>query len=474
MLINAKIFPANIQKAEEKKDNILGVGAVEEGIVILYRSSAGKTSSLLLNKDTNVVVHTCTAAEKDYLSKGCWHLGTLVMLFPQTMPTVTVDAREPDLQSITVFQDLTPTLLGRPGDFSGMEVPETPVPEPEEENLFTADESQWEKVFKIPPQLIQKLKDFRERQINRLTEEQKTRIPVEPTYIPQGREVAYAIASLLADVWEAPLLIGPRGTGKSTMAETIAFLMYLPVVKIFGGIDINAEALLGGKTLAPYQESIDTVTAYRLKAAGQRAGIDVAPILDRVKMTQMRVEFEPGPLLRAITDGELVIIDEVNMLSPEVTSILHGLLDWQKTVCVPGLGPVKAHPDFRVIGAMNLGYSGTKTMNEAFQDRFRSIKVNYLPEKQLVKLFMGQGIEKITAKKLADVFAGLTDRVKNGDISESCVSLRALIRAGREYQEGLGSLCELVISNIVEGLQDDYEALQVRDLIEVRLKGSDA
>jgi MoxR-like ATPase len=473
MAISAKIFPANVQKAEENKQDILGVFSVPKGTVIVYRSSSMNINALFVNQSADTVIHKCTAVEKSGLSKGCWHLGALQMLFPQTPPVIKVIPEEPKWEEETLAVDLTPSLLGRPGDTAGLPLKlvetlqEVPEQEPAEEN----SEILWERIFKIPSGLIQKLKIFRERQSSRLTEEQKNRIPEKPLYIPRGKEVAYAIASLLADSWEAPLLIGPRGTGKSTMAETVAYLLNLPVVKIFGGIDINAEALLGGKTLVPYQQEIDTVTVYRLKAAGQRAGIDINPILDRVKTTQMRVEFEPGPLLKAITGGELVIIDEVNMLSPEVTSILHGLLDWQKTVCVPGLGPVKAHPDFRVIGAMNLGYSGTKILNEAFQDRFRSIKVEYLPQKQLVKLFEGQGIETQTARKLADLFSGLTDRVKNGDISDSCLSIRALIRAGREYQEGLGSLCELAISNITESLQDEYEALQVRDLIEVRLKG---
>lgn len=462
----AKVFPANIQKAQENSDKILGFGELQSGLYVLTYKGTKGPDYLVYSSLSNQAAHFCTAVEKSHLSKGCWHLGALFWLLNKDPGEINVDPNlaDPNL-AIDRLVDLTPKYLGKQGDFSMLGKPNIDTSNADEEQ----QNQHWLAKFKIPPALIDKVEAFRERQLKRLTDEQKSRIP-EIKYIPQGREVAYAVSSLLADNWEAPLFVGPKGTGKSTLAETVAGILCLPVVKIFGGIDVNAEALLGGKTLVPV-EGIDVVAQYRLKAVGQRTGIDMTPYIERLKSVQMKVDFEPGPLLKAVMSGELVIVDEVNMLSPEVTSLLHGLLDWQKTLTVPGYGPVKAHPNFRAIACMNFGYSGTKTLNEAFQDRFRVIKIQYLPQNKMQSMLEGQGISPATAEKLTDVFYGLAGRVQNGDISDRCLSVRALIRAGREYGDGLGALHDLVISVLTEGLDDEYEAMQVKDMIEARLKG---
>jgi MoxR-like ATPase len=194
--------------------------------------------------------------------------------------------------------------------------------------------------------------------------------------------------------------------------------MMLPVNKVFGGIDLNCEALLGARTLVP-SDNVDLVTEAKLRAACKNAEMDPEPLVQRLRGSQMRVGFDPGILLQSVERGELVIVDEVNMVIPEVTSLLHGLLDWQKILPVPGYGTVKAPDSFRLIACMNFGYSGTKPLNEAFQDRFRSVKVPHLSENQLSGLIMAEtGCKESTAAKLSGIFHKLAEGVANGDISE--------------------------------------------------------
>ena len=176
-------------------------------------------------------------------------------------------------------------------------------------------------------------------------------------------------------------------------------------------------------------------------------------------------------MLRAVESGEMLIVDEVNMLVPEVTSILHGLLDWQKCLSVPGYKMVYAHPSFRLVGCMNYGYVGTKSLNESFQDRFRSIAVPYLPKESLNDLLVKEtGCSSEIAEILSELFYKLAERVENGDLSDKVLSVRTLYRSAREHQYGIGDLKDIAISTFTESLNDQFESEQVIDIIDALIE----
>jgi len=452
--MEVRLNQTNVEKYKERKSNIKGIGRITgDDLFIEYIGSNGSLNIIKILAD-GTVLHQCEAMEKsNYHQTGCWHLAAAAeLLGADPGDIIRVKKATPLPEKAT--EDLTPLIIGKKGEFTFAE--DQP---PSELSLNN---------YKLPEKLMKKVILFRERQEKRLTSEQKSRIP-SLKYIPSGTGVAKAVSALLYDDgWEAPLLIGPRGTGKSTLAESLASILHLPVTKIFGGIDLNCEALLGSKTLSP-QEGIDPITEAKLRVAARKANIDPEFLVEKLKGAQLHVEFEPGILLQAVLNGEMVIVDEVNMLIPEVTSLLHGLLDWQKTLTVPGYGQVKAPESFRLVACMNLNYAGTKALNESFQDRFRSIQVPYLPKDQMANLLQEYTKPEI-AFLLADIFVGLSDRVKNGDISDRCLSFRSLIRAAREYNDELGDLKEIIISNLTEGLEDEFEASQVRDMVEARIR----
>lgn len=455
MVIDVCLNQANIEKYKERKSNIKGIGRVTgDDLFIEYIGSNGSLNVIKVLAD-GTVLHQCEAMKNpNYRQTGCWHLAAAAELLGAN-PGDTIRVKEANPLPEKATEDLTPLIIGKKGEFTLAE-------ENQPSSELSLDS------YKLPERLKEKVFLFRERQGKRLTPEQKARIP-SLNYIPSGTEVAKAVSALLYDDgWEAPLLIGPRGTGKSTMAESLASILHLPVTKIFGGIDLNCEALLGSKTLSP-QEGIDPITEAKLRVAARKANIDPEFLVEKLKGAHLHVEFEPGILLQAVLNGEMVIVDEVNMLIPEVTSLLHGLLDWQKILAVPGYGQVKAPESFRMVACMNLNYAGTKALNESFQDRFRSIKVPYLPKDQMADLLQEYTKPEI-ALLLADIFVGLSDRMENGDISDRCLSFRSLIRAAREYNDELGDLKEIVVSNLTEGLEDEFEASQVRDMVEARIR----
>lgn len=468
-----KVQRGNVNKYEENKHLILGIARHSDKIAVEYisHSRSGQRHTLLAHKD-GIVWHTCPAYENH---RPCWHLGMAAALWGWRVPADVTCHPEQKVPE-GPWQDVTMNYLGRPGDFrlipiNGAVTSEVPEASPavEEPTVNLPDDDAWLKEYKLPARLLEKVLRFREAQKARLTPDQKQRIP-RPRYLPADGELVRAVAALLygesGGAWEPPLLIGPKGSGKSTLAETLAAILHLPATKIFGGIDVNAEWLIGGKTLEPV-EGVDPVAEAKLKVAARQAGIDLQDVLPKLKNATLKVAFEPGLLLKAVQDGEMVVVDEVNMLVPEVTSLLHGLLDWQKVLSVPGVGTVKAHSSFRLVGCMNYGYAGTKELNEAFQDRFRSILVPHLPEELLKDLLIREtGCGEDVAGQLAALFHKLASRVENGDLPERVLSFRALMRAIREVQDGCGGLKEVAMSVLTEGLGDQYARDQVKDIVD--------
>ncbi len=472
-----KVWPKNQGKFHENKPLVSGIARNRSHLVVEYTSKTGGHRDLVIaDLDQCRIWHVCKAVQSN---RPCWHLAAAVEAagwgFPWDVDVI------PDFfpDTLSGLRDITDRQLGRPGDFQlvalGGPEPEPKETPPELPPAELPPDDAWLAEYKLPPRVLEKVLRFREVQKARLAPEQAARVP-RPRYVASGRELVAAVASLVYGEngvqWEAPLLIGPKGSGKSTLAETLAAVLHLPLSKLFGGVDVNAEYLLGSKTLVPSEQGLDLVTEAKLRAAAKQAGVEIGDVLQRLRGAQLRVAFEPGLLLQAVQAGEMVVVDEINMLVPEVTSLLHGLLDWQKCLSVPGLGTMKAHPSFRLVACMNYGYAGTKELNEAFQDRFRSVQVPHLPDGSLADLLVRDtGCSADTAQQLAGLFHKLAARVENGDLSERVLSVRALIRAVREYHDGVGPLKSAAQSVLTEGLGDRYEADQIKDVIDALVKG---
>lgn len=436
----------NYERYLEQSHLVKGVGRTSSGALLIEIQSATRGRRYLVRVSPGFVIeHVCEAARN---GRPCWHLAAAVEAvgaingnryeYPVLVET---GLAEPEPEEVL---DVTQRCLGRPGDFSILNVSKEAPPEEEPAPVLTdvPEEDAWLAGFGFPEAVFRKVLAFREKQRSRLSPEQVSSIP-EANYVPVGQELVRSVAALLygedGTQWEPVLLKGPRGTGKSTLADTIGAVLMLPVVRITGGIDVNAEWLLGSRTLA-YDED-----------------------------GKQKVVHEPGLLLQAVQDGALLIVEEVNMLLPEVTSLLHSLLDWQRVLPVPGVGHVKPPESFRLVACMNVNYAGTRQLNEAFKDRFREIKVPYLPEGMLARMISSQtGLKEEIARSMAKIFHTLADRVENGDVLEEALSIRALMRAGREIQDGMPAK-DSVLSNLCEGIDDPYTAQVVKEVVDSRM-----
>jgi midasin (ATPase involved in ribosome maturation) len=146
----------------------------------------------------------------------------------------------------------------------------------------------------------------------------------------QERAVALAVKNNL------PILLqGEAGTGKTSIARYVAHKSQQGFTRINMHGYATPDELIGSKSVK------DGATYY-----------------------------EYGVLTRAMIEGHITVLDEINATPPDCLFILHGLLDDDKRITLPTGDIVRPHKDFRFFATMNPDYEGTKSLNRALIDRF--------------------------------------------------------------------------------------------------------
>lgn len=207
---------------------------------------------------------------------------------------------------------------------------------------------------------------------------------------------------LIAISLKKPVLLkGPSGSGKTRLAQSISALFQQPMHSVNCSVDLDAEALLGFKTIV-------------------------------TKDGQSVIEFIDGPVVTAMKRGHILYIDEINMAKPETLPILHSLLDHRRMLTNPFTGEViVAHEDFSIISAINEGYIGTSPMNEALKNRFVSFSIPYLETEQLRKV-LEDAVPEAKASvvdTIMNLSGDLSKQAANGLLADEAASVRSLIDA---------------------------------------------
>lgn len=254
-----------------------------------------------------------------------------------------------------------------------------------------------------------------------------------PQALYLGGTLNIVLSALLAD--KNIILVGDKGCGKNVLAETVALLLRRPLFEVAGHVLADAAGLLGEKTL-----------------------------------TKGEITFEKGPVVKALEEGGVLVLDEINMMRPECMAVLHSVLDKRKRVDVPGYGTVTAHPAFRVVGTMNVGYAGTQELNEALVDRFVVIHTPSMTPQEMAQFLQlkAPGLNDKFAEQTALIFKDVSLKAKNAEITTKTVTLRGLIDALDLIKAGIKP--QLAFNSCVaDKAFDQFERKVVSDIIATRI-----
>ena len=230
------------------------------------------------------------------------------------------------------------------------------------------------------------------------------------------------------------LLVGPTGCGKTTLAKTYCYLANQPCAEL---------SFSGDTTLTDFYTSVEVV-----RSGGGQSTVTV-----------------PGPAVEAMLRGKKLLLNELNMLSPDILSVFAQAMD---TGCLVISGTergnvgIEVHPQFGILGTANPSYIGTLQLSRAMERRFGRglgyVEMDFIPpdeeavavERELAATFPfkqeGVGCDFDVVRRVVNLVHRLRHDPQIGEALHSRLSTRALI-----HWLGLGQITGLPLREIAEG-----------------------
>jgi cobaltochelatase CobS len=255
------------------------------------------------------------------------------------------------------------------------------------------------------------MRDFAVRKFSDVSEEMLHLIPkTDDKYVVQKEECARIVAAIMDN--EKILVTGPTGSGKSSLIKYVCSLLGAPFIRINMSADAESSVLFGQLVV--------------------REGATV---------------WEDGPITEAVRYGGVVLIDEWELMPPEISMGLQNLLEDDGYLFLkekPGSAADKTfvpHKNFRLICAGNTvgqgdesgGFSGTMVQNSATLDRFTTtVCLDYLSKPHEMSIIRGKTkVSKPTAENMIKL-ASLIRSAYNQQQINLTMSPRTLLSWGNK------------------------------------------
>ena len=254
-------------------------------------------------------------------------------------------------------------------------------------------------------------------------------IPLEPYYLPVGKEVGLFEAAYRGKL--PVMLKGPTGCGKTRFIEYMAWRLNRPLITIACHEDLSATDLVGRFLL----EGDETV-------------------------------WHDGPLTTAVKHGAICYLDEVVEARKDTIVLIHPLTDDRRILPVEKRGTILQAPDeFMLVVSYNPGYQSVlKDLKQSTRQRFIGLEFDYPPAPLEADILMHEGnIDEQTARDL--VLIGEKVRNLKGHGLEEGVSTRLLVYAAQLVSSGIHPhlACEVAISSPIT---DDTELQRsIREIV---------
>ncbi|CEH12502.1 AAA ATPase containing von Willebrand factor type A (vWA) domain [Ceraceosorus bombacis] len=186
-----------------------------------------------------------------------------------------------------------------------------------------------------------------------------------------------------------------------------------------------------------------------------------------------RLVFHEGLLVRALRNGDWIVLDELNLAPTDVLEALNRLLDDNRELVIPETGEVvRPHPHFMLFATQNPPglYAGRKVLSRAFRNRFLEIHFDDVPQAELEVILTHRcSIAPSYANKIVAVFVELQKRRQAGrvfDTKQAFVTLRDLFRWGQREAVGYQELAHNGYMLIAERARRADDKVTVRQVVE--------
>lgn len=281
-----------------------------------------------------------------------------------------------------------------------------------------------EKIMKVKVDVANMYKLFDGREGGVLSRLPFQAVPAGELVWTQAMQRLFALVAAAAAHDEPVLLVGETGCGKTSVCEVLAAAFGQKLVGINCHQNMETADLLGSqrpvrnrlerraKVLARMSEfgiphapeASDDDLAASCAAALQREDVDeefradVRELQREIKRLGALFEWVDGPLIHAMTAGDLLLLDEVSLADDSVLERLNSVLEPGRTLVLAEKGGVDideativAHPRFHVVATMNPGGDfGKKELSPALRNRFTEIWVPALSNRDDMLQIIGE------------------------------------------------------------------------------------
>lgn len=213
------------------------------------------------------------------------------------------------------------------------------------------------------------------------------------------------------------LSVGPFSIQRTTDDSDVSFNLQAPTtaanaLRVMRGMQVKKPILLEG---SPGVGKTSLITAIAKVSGNPLTRINLSEQTDLIDLFGSDSPAEGGgadqfvwrdaPFLRAMQQGEWVLLDEMNLASQSVLEGLNACLDHRGETYIPELDRTfKCHPNFTVFAAQNPQYQGggRKGLPKSFVNRFTVVYVDVLStdDLQMISQYLFPNISQDIIKKL--------------------------------------------------------------------------